>query len=63
MKLIVHKMHNCKLCSKCIQLLQHWNIEYWEIYDGPIQDRSYPYITVEYEYEELVKLIAKGVIK
>ena len=63
MKLTVHKMHNCKLCNKCIRLLQHWNIAYWTVYDKSVQDRPYPYITVEYEYEELVDMIAKGVIK
>lgn len=63
MKLIVHKMHGCKICHKCIQLLKHWNIRYRSVYDKPRRNRPYPYITIEYEYEELVDLIAMEKIK
>ena len=63
MMIVVHKMVNCKLCDKCIKLLKHWNIGYREVYDLAIQDRTYPYITKEYSYEELVDMIGKGDIK
>ena len=62
MQLTVHKMHGCLLCNKCICLLKHWNIAYREVYDNPIHDRLYPYITIDYEYKELVDLIAKNKI-
>jgi hypothetical protein len=59
MKLVVHKMKDCPLCDKCIKLLVVWKISYIEIYDEPEQDRLYPYITIELEYEELVDWIAR----
>lgn len=63
MRLVVHKMTDCSLCAKCIKLLKHWGIVYREVYDNPIQDRPYPYITIELEYEELVDWIARGKIE
>lgn len=59
MKLIVHQMYDCKLCRKCIRLLEHWNIHYKAVYDKPEQVRPYPYVTIELEYEELVDWIAR----
>lgn len=63
MKIVVHRMHFCRLCKQCIALLKHWSIAHQEVYDEPIHDRPYPYITIELEYEELVDWIAKGVMK
>ena len=63
MKIIVHRMVDCSLCNKCMKLLSYWNMSYDVICDEPKQDRPYPYITFEYEYEELVDMIAKGGIK
>lgn len=60
MKLVVHKMPRCKLCSACIVILKQWGIGYREIYDKPIQDRPYPYITIELEYEELKEWVTRG---
>jgi len=63
MKLVVHKMHGCKLCHRCLQLLKHWDIRYRSVYDKPEKDRSYPYVTVELEYEEVVDWIAREKLK
>jgi len=63
MRLIVHKMHGCKICHKCIRLLKYWGIRYRSVYDKPIKRRPYPYITIELEYEELVDWIAMEKIK
>ena len=63
MKLTVHKMKDCELCSKCVKLLRHWKIPYKEKMDVYEPDRKYPYITIELEYEELVEWIGKGKIK
>ena len=60
MIVVVHKMHGCNLCTKCIKLLKHWGIKYRAVYDLALQDRPYPYITFEYEYTEIVDMIAKG---
>ena len=56
-------MIGCGLCYRCMELLTHWNIKYATKWDKPEQNRPYPYITIELEYEELVDLIAKGVLK
>ena len=63
MKITLHTIKNCSLCSKAMKLLRHWNIRYIYILDIPADDRPYPYITIELEYEELVNMIAKGVLK
>jgi len=61
MKIFVHKMHGCNLCKRCVRLLRNWNIDFFEIYDEPVaDDREYPYITIDYEYGEIVEMIAKG---
>jgi len=62
MKIVVHKMHGCRLCRRCNKLLQHWNLPFKEVYDDPVQDRQYPYIEIEYEYGEIVELISMGVL-
>jgi len=63
MKLLVHKMRDCQLCNKCIDLLIHWDIAFTSVYDYPVQDRPYPYITIEYEYEEIIDMIAREILK
>jgi len=63
MKITVHKMENCKLCRKCAKLLKHWGIPFRERMDYFVEDRPYPFITIELEYEECVKWIAEGRLK
>ena len=63
MKLVVHKMHGCQLCKKCEKLLRHWGIPFRPVYDEPKQDRLYPYVTIELEYEETVNWIAMEKLK
>ena len=63
MKLVVHKMRGCPLCDKCLRLLAVWKISFKEVCDEPKQDRHYPYITIELEYEELVDWIAREKIE
>ena len=53
-------MRGCSLCLRAVRLLKAWEIKYKPVYDDPILDREYPYITIELEYEELVDWIAKG---
>ena len=60
MKLVVHITKGCDLCHKCINLLRHWSIMHVVVADKPEKIRPYPYIVMEYEYEELVDMIAKG---
>lgn len=56
----MHTMKNCPLCKKGKELLNYWNLKHTVIKDEPEQRRFYPYFTIEFEYEELVVLIAKG---
>ena len=61
MKLVVHKMHGCKLCTRCEKHLNEWGIPFRPVYDEPKQDRRYPYIEIEIEYTELIEWMKRGV--
>ena len=59
MKLVLHRMRSCKLCIEAAKLLHRWNIPFRSRHDCPRQDRPYPYITIELEYEELMDWISR----
>ena len=59
MKITIHKMKNCELCNKCKKLLKHWGIPHRTTYDNPTQNRPYPYLTIELEYEECIEWITE----
>ncbi len=59
MKLILHRMFKCKLCTEIATLLHRWDIPFTPVYDKPEQDRPYPYLTIELEYEEIMDWVSR----
>ena len=59
MKIILHRMFKCKLCTKAATLLHRFDIKFTPIYDEPQKKRPYPYITIELEYEEFIDWIVR----
>jgi len=58
MKIFVHGRRGCKQCKQLKKLLEQLNVKFtYEIDCGTnIQDRKYPYVSTEIEYEEMIYL-------
>lgn len=57
MKIIIHGMDKCPLCKKLKKIFKDTGIAAKYIIDDPQLEKPYPYITLEYQYEEKEKLI------
>ena len=55
-------MKDCHLCARARKMFKEFNMRYKEVYDNPRAKRTYPYITITYNYKEICNMISNGVI-